>query len=224
MLGALVRKGLDRLAQRLHARQRLTTEVRGIKVLVENPYPNIENAFVLGRLDAALLLIEQRQPIRFRHLQRDVSLIWVTRHPTRGCYFPDQRTVMTEVTFLNRAADFSAAQVASSILHEGVHARVHRMGLRFGFGHAWRQADEERLCRRAEVTFGHSLPPDLAAPVLARAEAILAVETTDDEAAPVVDWTQAHLNKFTDDVQRLGLPPWLARPLLAYGRWRIRPG
>jgi hypothetical protein len=53
---------------------------------------------------------------------------------------------MTELTFLARR-DITAAPVASSILHEGMHARVHAMCEHSG---PRDMAREERLCRRVE--------------------------------------------------------------------------
>jgi hypothetical protein len=160
-------------------------EVRGMRVRVENSRPDIATADVLTRLDEALALIERHQPWRFRHLRRDVELIWVVRYACRGAYFPDQRICMTELTFLARR-DISAAPVASSILHEGMHARVDRMGVRRD---SRDRAREERLCRRAELEFGQSLPPELGAPVVARALESLSLE--DSAVAPTIDWAEA---------------------------------
>ncbi|HYW32167.1 MAG TPA: hypothetical protein VE869_11715 [Gemmatimonas sp.] len=164
--------------------------VRGLRVDVDNTRADIRTEDVVERLDAALTLIEQYQPLRFRHLQRDVRAISVERYPCRGAFRPDDRTVITELTFLARR-DISAAPVASSILHEGVHARVHAFSARVlgGRGHARDMAREERLCRRAEITFGRALPPALGAPVLERALATL--ELDDRGVAPVVDWATA---------------------------------
>jgi hypothetical protein len=50
-------------------------------------------------------------------------------------------------------------------------------------------AREERLCRRAELAFGQSLPPALGAPVVERAMQSLALG--DRDVAPVVDWQLA---------------------------------
>ncbi|MBK9408902.1 MAG: hypothetical protein IPN47_12820 [Gemmatimonadetes bacterium] len=50
------------------------------------------------------------------------------RYACRGAYFPDDRVCMTELTFLNRR-DITAAPVAASIVHEGMHARVDCMGV-----------------------------------------------------------------------------------------------
>jgi hypothetical protein len=160
-------------------------DVRGLRVLVQNTRPDIETSAVLARLDAALALIEHHQPWRLAHLRRDIRHILVARFPCRGAYFPEQRVVMTELTFLART-DITAAPVASSILHEGVHARVHAMGVSPIDRDS---AREERICRRAELAFGLALPPDLGAPVVERARWSLELDDTD--VAPVVDWTEA---------------------------------
>jgi hypothetical protein len=158
--------------------------IHGLRVVVENTRPDIATADVLARLDEALGLIEQYQPWRLRHLQRDLRQISVVRFPCRGAYVPAERTCITELTFLARR-DITAAPVASSIVHEGMHARAHRMGVR-----ADRDlAHEERICREAELSFGQSLPPALGAPVIERALATLGL--TDSEVAPAVDWSEA---------------------------------
>jgi hypothetical protein len=160
-------------------------DVRGFRVRVENTRPDIATTDVLERLDEALALIEQYSPARFRHLERDLKEIAVVRFPCRGAYLPEDRIVVAELTFLARR-DITAAPVASSILHEGIHARVDCMGVeREGRD----RAREERICRRAELTFGQSLPPDLGAPVVQRALASL--ELDDQDVAPAVDWAVA---------------------------------
>jgi hypothetical protein len=160
-------------------------DVRGFTVYVENTRPDIDTQTVLGRLDESLALIERTQPWRLAHMRRDVSHFIVMRYACRGAFFPDERACMTELTFLART-DITAAPVASSILHEGVHARVHAMGLR---PESKDMAREERLCRRAELAFGLALPPELGAPVVERARASLSLE--DQEVAPAVDWSEA---------------------------------
>ena len=159
--------------------------VRGFAVVVENSRPDIETAVVLQRLDDALGLIATHQPWRFAHLRRDVDRFWVVRYPCRGAFFPDTRTCMTELTFLART-DITAAPVASSILHEGMHARVHAMGVS---PVSRDMAHEERICRRAELAFGQALPPELGAPVIERARASLLLD--DADGAPAIDWAEA---------------------------------
>jgi hypothetical protein len=171
--------------------------VRGVPVELLNSRPDIARADVLARLAEALDLIGAHQPWRLRHLQRDVRAIRVERYACRGAFIPSERVIITELTFLARR-DISAAPVASSILHEGVHARVHalteRLAARGGgagsvYGHDRDAAREERLCRRAELAFGLSLPEALGAPVIERAMASLQLD--DISVAPRVDWHEA---------------------------------
>jgi len=163
-------------------------------VVVEPSRPDIATRDVLERLDDALGLIDRYQPWRLRHLARDLDHIRVVRFPCRGAYFPEERVCVTELTFLNRR-DITAAPVASSIVHEGMHARVDCMGVaRQGRD----RAREERLCRRAELEFGRSLPPELGAPVIQRALESLGLE--DAEVAPEIDWTEARRRQ--DEVDR----------------------
>ena len=159
--------------------------VRGFRVVVENTRPDIATSTVLGRLDEALELIERHQPWRLAHLRRDLSQFWIVRFACRGAYFPASRTVLTELTFLART-DISAAPVAASIVHEGMHARVNEMRVR---PESRNPAREERICRRAELDFGRALPLDLGTPVVERAEASLAL--ADEEVAPEIDWVEA---------------------------------
>lgn len=172
--------------------------VRGFEVVVENSRPDIVTADVVARLDEALGLIERHQPWRLRHLRRDLRHFWVVRYPCRGAYLPDQRACMTELTFLNRR-DITAATVASSIIHEGMHAWVDRMGVQ---REGRDRAREERLCRRAELEFGRSLPAALGAPVVERALASL--QLADPDVAPDIDWRLAMQRQAEVDRQALG--------------------
>lgn len=92
---------------------------------------------------------------------------------------------MVELTFLARR-DIGPATVASTIVHEGMHARVHRMGVK---EEGRDRAREERICRRAELEFGQALPADIGAPVVERALASLQLD--DSDVAPEIDWSLA---------------------------------
>lgn len=169
--------------------------VRDFDVVVDNQRADIRTDDVLQRLHDALGLIERYQPWRLRHLHEDLRYFLVIRYPCRGAYFPAERACMTELTFLART-DITAAPVASSVVHEGMHARVHMMGVG-----ARDPAREERLCRRAELDFGRALPPELGAPVIERAVASL--ELADAEVAPAIDWSEAMRRQQAVDDQRL---------------------
>lgn len=158
---------------------RVLSSVRGLPVLVTNTRPDIATADVLKRLDQALGLIERYTPHHFRRLRRDFDRIVVQRYACRGAYLPDERACLVELTFtVNR--DFSPAQVAATILHEAMHARLHRLGFPLDMADRARQ---ERFCRRAEIEFGLAMPGG--APIVERALATL--QAPDQDVAPNID-------------------------------------
>ncbi|HEX5830469.1 MAG TPA: hypothetical protein VFY16_05765 [Gemmatimonadaceae bacterium] len=157
--------------------------MRGIPTVVVNTRPDIDTADVLRRLDEALGVLETHVPWHFRRLPRDFSRLEVRRYPCRGAYLPAERACLVELTFVvNR--DFTASQVASTILHEAMHARLHRLGFPLEMADRARQ---ERFCRRAEIELGERVPDG--APILTRARASLALE--DEGVAPAIDWDVA---------------------------------
>ncbi|HEU4994552.1 MAG TPA: hypothetical protein VFT29_07015 [Gemmatimonadaceae bacterium] len=159
--------------------------VRGFTVVVDNTRNDIATADVLTRLDEAIELVERHQPWRVAHLRRDLRQIRVMRYPCRGAYFPAHRACMVELTFLARR-DIGPATVSSTLVHEGMHARVHSMCAENSVRD---RAHEERICRRAELEFGESLPADIGAPVVERAQQSLMLD--DQDVAPEIDWNEA---------------------------------
>jgi len=179
--------------------------VRGLPVTLINTRPDIDSEYVFARLDVALALIEQYQPSHFRRMRRDFSRIQVRRFPCRGAYFPETRICLVELTFVvNR--EFTPTQVAATILHEAMHARLDNAGVKY---EATAAAKHERFCRRAEVEFGMVAPDG--GPVVARALASLA--SADDEVAPVIDWEIAGRRVAQADVDALSAPDWMKRAL-----------
>jgi hypothetical protein len=192
----------DRVRGMLGLQGRETWLIRGFRVVLENSRPDIASADVLHRLDEALELIERHQPWRLRHMRRDLSHFVVVRFPSRGAYFPADRSCLTELTFLARR-DITAAPVASSIVHEGIHARVDNFRRHFGSMPVERDmAREERLSRKAELDFGLSLPHELGLPVIERARASLAL--SDEEVAPSIDWRVAQARQEAVDRKARG--------------------
>lgn len=154
-------------------------EVRGIPVVVLNTRPDISTADVIARLERTLGLIEEHVPHHFRHLKRDFAYIVVQRFACRGAYFHEQRACLVELTFTVNP-DFSDAEVAATILHEAMHARLHELGFPLEMEDRARQ---ERFCRRAEIEFGQLVPGGDR--VVERAS--WTVELSDEEVAPVID-------------------------------------
>lgn len=156
--------------------------LRGIPVTLINTRPDIDSELVFRRLDTALGLIEQYQPRTFAQISQDFASIRVVRYPCRAAFYPDSRTCLVELTFTVNP-DFTEAQVASSIVHEGMHARVHAMGE----SDPAQRPDEERMCRQAELEFGMAIPNGEA--IVQRALESLSLD--DESVAPVIDWQQA---------------------------------
>jgi hypothetical protein len=147
---------------------------------VHNTRPDIDTERVYEKLDGALGVIEQYQPHRLRRFRRDVRGIIVKRFACRAAFFGDTRECLIELTFAGEGK-FSDAQVAASIVHEGVHARLLAMELS---GHPGCEAREERLCRKAELELGLAVPDGHA--VIERALSTLTLGDLD--VAPNVDW------------------------------------
>jgi hypothetical protein len=156
--------------------------LRGIPITLTNTRPDIDSELVFRRLDTALGLIQQYQPRSFAQISEDFSRIHVVRYPCRAAFYPDSRTCVVELTF-SVNPEFTEAQIASSIVHEGMHARVHAIGE----SDPTQRPDEERLCRQAELDFGMAIPNGEA--IVQRALESLALD--DEGVAPVIDWRQA---------------------------------
>lgn len=160
-----------------------SVRMRDIPVTVFNSRPDISTSQVLGRLDEALELIGRHAPHRWRRLGRDFSGIVVQRFPCRAAYFPEARACLIELTFLAHP-DITPAQVAASIIHESIHARIHAAGV---IRAEDLQAREERICRQAELEFGRAVPGGEA--VVQRA--LESLTLADQEVAPTIDWDEA---------------------------------
>jgi hypothetical protein len=153
--------------------------VLGIPVVVHNTRPDISTADVVARLERSLSLIQRYVPHHFRHLVRDFNYIVVQRFACRGAYFHEQRACLVELTFTVNP-DFSDAEVAATILHEAMHARLHVLGFPLEMEDRARQ---ERFCRRGEIEFGSLVPGG--EKVVERARWTAALD--DEEVAPVID-------------------------------------
>jgi hypothetical protein len=171
-------------------------EVHGLPVEVLNSRPDIRTEDVLARLDRSLALLAQHVPWHFRRLRRDFRRLLVVRYPCRGAYDPRDGTCIVELTFCVNPRHHDA-EVAATILHEAMHARLHAAGLPLDFEDRARQ---ERFCRRAEIEFGRLVPGGEV--VLERARATL--ESTDAEVAPMIDWRVAEQRIATVDAAALG--------------------
>lgn len=174
--------------------------LRGIPVLVTNNQVHATDEELFGAVDAAFRLIELYRPRTFRRLQRDLTRVWVYRFAVcRASYSSPSRTCILDSSFV---ATFPTQLVASSLVHEGVHARIR------GFCRTWRagwQVKEERICRMEEARFGQAIPDGIA--VMERAKTSLA--SAPEHLAPVVNWHEANQRAQRMRLRETTLPGWL---------------
>jgi hypothetical protein len=155
------------------------TTLFGIPVFLENTRPDIDSDEVLSRIERCLDMIRQCVPHHFRHMQRDFRYIISKRFACRGAYFHNEGACLIELTFCVNPT-FLDAEVAATILHEAMHARLDKLGFPLEMEDRARQ---ERFCRRAELEFGALVPGGER--VIERAQQT--IELADDEVAPVID-------------------------------------
>jgi hypothetical protein len=160
-----------------------THRVAGIPVAVHNTRPDIDTGALVARLGRAIDLIDRYTPHYGRRMRRDFAGILVQRYPCRGAYLMDSRICLVELTFIVHET-ISEPQIAATILHEAMHARLHALGFPLEMEDRARQ---ERFCRRAEIEFGRLVPGG--DPVVARALQSLSLE--DGDVAPDIDWRLA---------------------------------
>ncbi len=182
MLGDFMERFRIRAMRQLQGWASEERVLRGIRVTLVNTRPDIDSEKVFQRLGAALELVERYRPDTFSDISRDFSRIHVERFACRGAFFPESRICLTELTFtVNR--DFTEAQIAASIVHEGMHARIHAMSQ----SDPTLRPDEERACRQAELEFGMAIPAGEA--IIRRA--LDSLSLGDDDVAPAIDWGEA---------------------------------
>jgi hypothetical protein len=174
-------------------------DVLGLPVFVENTRADIATEDVIARLERSLSLIKEYVPHHYRHMQRDFAYIVSKRFACRGAYFHNERACLVELTFTVNPS-FSDAEVAATILHEAMHARLHQLGFPLEMDDRARQ---ERFCRRAEIEFGMLVPGGQN--VVDRAQQT--IELADEEVAPVIDPKLAEQRIAAVDRAALGRRP-----------------
>ena len=149
--------------------------LRGIHVWVVNDREHASMEALFEKAAEALDRIAGAQPWRIGMMRRDFARIVIRQNTGCRALFDTAGSCVLDTFFV---ATFPPAQVAASIVHESVHARLRRGGRAVP---AELIAWEERLCRRAELGFGMRVPDGTA--VVERARAALAL--SDADVAPL---------------------------------------
>lgn len=194
ILRALLGRPLRRASWHLLGRLAPRRDVAGFQVVnvqLAGPEP-----WVFARVGDVLDLVARTDPLRFARMQRDVrriAIVWVNG-AAAGSYWPDWRACVLAGWHLR---DDKVAAVAMTLVHEAVHARLWRRGLRYT--RALRPRIE-RLCVEAEVAFAERL---------AGSEALVAQAWSDLNATW---WSDDEMSARRDaQLRSLGWPEWMLR-------------
>jgi hypothetical protein len=165
-----LRAAISLWAERLVIAMADRRHLHGIRLAVTTSVgTDSDNLF--GRIDQALAVIENAQPRRLVQAKRYFRIIWIRRFALhRAAYAHRLRACILDTAFVADCS-FQPEQIAASIVHETIHARLEQCG----FPYTWQnKARIERICRRAELDFGLHLRDGEA--VIARAVDHLALD------------------------------------------------
>jgi hypothetical protein len=176
--------------------------VYNVPVWVTNFRRDTTEDHLFDQIEAALSLIAEYQPRRLHRMLQDVERIWVRQHTLcRAAFWPESRSCILDTFFV---ATFPPEQIAASIIHEAIHARVHAF---CGPGYLERRTREEALCRKAEIQFGLAIPNGEA--IVMRAHEARVAELSED-AIPI-DWAEAYRRAALAEIEQLSAPRWIKR-------------
>jgi len=160
-----------------------------------------KSELVLEKVEAALRLIKTRDPRRYDRLRRDLSRIWVRLLAgARGSFNASLSACELDARFV-LAEERKPVELASVIVHEATHARIHRAGIRY---RAELRHRIEAACFREEAAFARTVPDGES--VRERAERWL--------KAPQEYWSDASLEQefvegSAEALRQLGVPRWI---------------
>ena len=158
-----------------------------------------DTATCYPKIEAALRLIRDHDPRRFRHVQRYVRAIILSEHPMNFAQWLDDVRMCELARPYVIAPSTTPTHLAGTIVHETTHARLFRLGIDY---HESRRARVEAVCYNAELDFGSRMPDG--AEVVQHAERALARDPSYYAASTF------RQDNF-EALRRLGCPEWLVR-------------
>ncbi len=154
LAGAPAWIGMERLAMAVSQRR----FVRGVLVGVLNPWVDAEG--IWSSTDRALGLIQQLDPRCCKRILHDVRAILVVPRDSDFTSMYTSTIVLAEKSVVGQ----NTVRAALALVHEAVHARLRRVGLKY-----WPDLQQrmEELCIREEIAFvgllplaGYTMPED----------------------------------------------------------------
>ena len=167
-----------------------------------------ESSVIVRKLEAALRLIARYDRRRFDRLRQDINGILV--FGTVGAlaqWVQTERLIVIRQTYVANPKS-SIAELAATLVHEGTHAWLSRLG--FGY-EPTRRTRIEAVCFRSEMAFARHLPDP--GGIVQQAERQLARD-------PSYWATSAFRDRTLEELRILGVPRWLVRLLGLASRGR----
>ncbi|HET7024692.1 MAG TPA: hypothetical protein VFI39_05765 [Gemmatimonadales bacterium] len=147
---------------------------------------------------AALQLLHDVDPRRFNRMKRDIRGIWLIGIAGLGEYDTKRRVCKIDPDYI-MSLDRSAESIASTIVHEAMHARLAGCGFEYTIE---RRHRIEQICTQAQIAFASRLPDGSA--IVAQARQVL------DQ--PASAWSdEALVDHRLRRLRELKLPEWLMR-------------
>ncbi|AZN96408.1 hypothetical protein EJ066_03390 [Mesorhizobium sp. M9A.F.Ca.ET.002.03.1.2] len=163
------------------------------------------------RVAAALQLIQEFDPVRYRRLVRDLKQIWITTIPgaagrfvksTSTCEL-DERFVLGKYTVVE--------QVAGAIVHEATHARLDQRGISY----EEKLRDRvEQVCMERELAFAAKLPDG------SRIRQWVEARQKEPSDYSDVALDASRIQSARAALLHLNTPSWFADMIVFFARWR----
>jgi hypothetical protein len=175
--------------------------VTGVPVPVALLHSGWERDILLEKIHDAISLIERYDPRTFEQLRQVFRAILVFGTPDiHGRYWPNLETCQLNDSYISHPAT-SPVDIAAVIVHETMHARLHRRGIHITYEN---RARVERVCIRAERAFALRVPD--ADAVVRQADRRLAYPSA-------IYTREAELERRVHAGRQLGIPTWALRLL-----------
>jgi hypothetical protein len=177
-----------------------TRQIHGLRVAVTSRDPQLLD-LIWTKVEEALLLLQRQHPRGYRTVMRQVRRVIVGFSPINpGRWHHRLRLCFVSIEWYAQPRT-SAADLASTLLHEATHGRLENLGYRYTPRYRVRL---EAICTRAEMELAAALP-DAATRQAALAERLEQMSVLYSDVS-ISQWKLQALRK-------LGAPVWLLRAL-----------
>jgi hypothetical protein len=177
--------------------------VHGVPVGILAPSDQ-ERRVIFPRMVEAFDLLARYDPRRLRRFQRDVVGVIVEMIPDACGQWESSCRLVRIDTHFAEAKDTVTLQIATVLVHEGAHAWLDRMGIKYDVAQRVRI---EAVCLRSEISFQRRVPGG----------EWLIEHTQHQLALGAENYTAAaYLNRRVAKLRQLGFP----EPLIRFLLWR----